>query len=50
MDIYSSSEEAYQALGFIENAPEIADKIKNSHSAYEAKMIAYENKNKRIKN
>lgn len=42
--LYSSCEEAYQALGFIESAPEIAEKIKNSHSAHEAQKIAYENK------
>ena len=48
--LYSSVEEAYQALGFIESAPEIADKIKNSHSAHEAQKIAYENKDKRQKN
>ena len=45
--LYSSNEEAYQALGFIESAPEIADKIKNSHSAHEAQKIAYENRDKR---
>ncbi len=48
--LYSSVEEAYQALGFIESAPEIADKIKNSHSAHEAQKIAYENKDKRQEN
>lgn len=45
--VYSSSEEAYQALGFIETAPEIAELIKESHSAHEAQKIAYANKDKR---
>lgn len=45
--LYSSVEEAYQALGFIESAPEVAEQIKNSYSAHEAQKIAYENKAKR---
>lgn len=48
--LYSSNEEAYQALGFIETAPEIAEQIKNSHSAHEAQKIAYANRDKRAKN
>lgn len=32
---YSSVEDAYQVLGFIESAPEIANQIKKSHSAHE---------------
>ena len=44
--LYSSNEEAYQALGFIESAPEIADQIKKSHSAHEAQKIAYANRDK----
>ena len=47
--LYSSVEEAYQTLGFVESAPEIAAKIKQSHSAHEAQKIAYENKDKRQK-
>ena len=48
--LYSSVEEAYQALGFAESAPEIAEKIKNSYSAHEAQKIAYANKEKRQEN
>lgn len=48
--LYSSVEEAYQTLGFVESAPEIAEKIRKSHSAHEAQKIAYENKDKRQKN
>ena len=47
--LYSSLEEAYQALGFIESAPEIAEQIKKSNSAHEAQKIAYVNKEKRRK-
>lgn len=47
--LYASNEEAYQALGFIESAPDIADQIKKSHSAHEAQKIAYANRNKRRK-
>lgn len=47
--LYSSNEEAYQTLGFIESAPEIAEQIKRSHSAHEAQKIAYANKDKRRK-
>lgn len=47
--LYSSSEEAYQTLGFLENAPEIAEQIKKSHSAHEAQKIAYANRDKRRK-
>jgi N-glycosidase YbiA len=44
--LYSSLEEAYQTIGFLESAPEIANEIKNSHSAHEAQKIAYLNKDK----
>ena len=44
--LYSSLEEAYQTIGFLESAPEISEQIKNSHSAHEAQKIAYENKDK----
>lgn len=47
--LYSSVEEAYQALGFVDSAPEIASQIKNSFSAHEAQKIAYANKDKRRK-
>lgn len=39
--LYSSVEEAYQAQGFIDSAPEIAEKIMKSGSAHEAKLIAH---------
>lgn len=42
--LYSSLEEAYQTIGFLKSAPEIAQKIKNSHSAHEAQKLAYENR------
>lgn len=48
--LYSSLEEAYQSLGFVSSAPEIAEKIKRSHSAHEAQKIAYDNKDKRQSN
>lgn len=44
--LYSSLEEAYQTIGFLESAPEIAEQIKNSNSAHEAQKIAYLNKDK----
>lgn len=47
--LYSSVEEAYQTLGFVDSSPEIAEKIKNSFSAHEAQKIAYANKEKRRK-
>lgn len=47
--LYSSNEEAYQTIGFLESAEDIAQQIKNSHSAHEAQKIAYENKDKRRK-
>lgn len=47
--LYSSVEEAYQTLGFIESCPEVAERIKNSYSAHEAQKIAYANKDKRQK-
>lgn len=47
--LYSSVEEAYQTIGFLESAPEIADMIKNSNSAHEAQKIAYANKHLRRK-
>ena len=48
--LYASLEEAYQTLGFVESDPEIAEKIKNSHSAHEAQKIAYANRDKRQEN
>lgn len=44
--LYSSVEEAYQALGFKEVAPEIYDEIIHCHSAHEAQKIAYANRDK----
>lgn len=38
--LYSSSEEAFQANLFIRKYPDIADKIKKSHSAHEAQKIS----------
>ena len=45
--LYSSVEEAYQTLGFITAAPDVAERIKASASAYEAKQIAHENMERR---
>ena len=47
--LYSSVEEAYQALGFKESAPDIYKEIINCYSAHEAQKIAYANKDKRRK-
>jgi len=47
--LYSSLEEAYQASKFLEAAPDIALMIKNSYSAYEAKTIASDNRDKQRK-
>lgn len=44
--LYSTLEEAYQAIGFKESAPEIYDEIIKSYSAHEAQKIAYKNKDK----
>lgn len=44
---YSTVEEAYQALGFIDTAPEIAKAIIDSGSAHDAQRIAHENAEKR---
>lgn len=41
--LYSSLEEAYQTIGFLESAPEVAEKIKHSYSAHEAQKLAIEN-------
>lgn len=43
---YQTVEHAYQSLGFILSAPEIAEQIKKSYSAHEAQKIAYENMDK----
>lgn len=48
--LYSSVEEAYQALGFKDSAPEIYNEIINCHSAHEAQKIAYANRDKRDSN
>lgn len=47
--LYSSVEEAYQALGFKESAPKIYEEIIHSHSAHDAQKIAYSNKDKQRK-
>ena len=47
--LYSSVEEAYQALGFKESAPDIYQEIIGCYSAHEAQKIAYANKDKRRK-
>ena len=39
--LYSSAEEAFQANLFINEYPEIAEEIKNSHSAHEAQKIRF---------
>ena len=44
--LYASLEEAYQTAKFLKSAPEIAEKIKHSHSAHEAQKIAFANKDK----
>ena len=44
--LYASLEEAYQTAKFLKSAPEIAEKIKKSHSAHEAQKIAFANKDK----
>lgn len=48
--LYSSLEEAYQTIGFLKTAPEIAMQIKNSHSAHEAQKLACLNKDKQDSN
>ena len=47
--LYSSLEEAYQASKFLEADPDIAFMIQNSYSAYEAKTIASNNRDKQRK-
>lgn len=44
---YSCVEEAYQAQGFLQTAPEIADLIIHSASAHEAKQIAHDHMERR---
>ena len=44
--LYASLEEAFQSALFLPEYPEIADKIKNSHSAHEAQKIMIENASK----
>ena len=44
--LYSSAEEAFQANLFIDDYPEIAEEIKNSHSAHEAQKIRFKYENK----
>lgn len=47
--IYKTAEHAFQTIKFLENAPEIAEKIKNSFSPFEARNIAHANKSLRRK-
>ena len=44
--LYASAEEAFQANLFIKDYPEIADMIKNSHSAHEAQKIRFKYEDK----
>ena len=44
--LYSTAEEAFQANLFIKDYPEIAEKIKKSHSAHEAQKIRLLNEDK----
>lgn len=44
--LYSTAEEAFQANLFIKDYPEIAEKIKKSHSAHEAQKIRFLNEDK----
>ena len=46
-NLYSSVEEAYQTLGFIDTAPEVVEAIMNSGSAIDAKEIAHRHIEKR---
>jgi ribA/ribD-fused uncharacterized protein len=48
--VWPTSEHAYQAAGFFKVAPDLVEKIKKARSAHDAQKIAYENKDKRIKN
>ena len=38
---YKTVEHAFQTIKFLDSAPEIADKIKNSNSPFEARELAY---------
>ena len=44
--LYASLEEAYQTNLFLPDYPDIAEKIKHSHSAHEAQKIMFENADK----
>lgn len=44
--LYSSAEEAFQANLFIDDYPEIAEEIKNSHSAHESQKIRFKYEDK----
>ena len=48
--LYCTVEHAYQAIKFLETAPEIAEQITNCYSAHDAQKIAYANKDKQCKN
>ena len=48
--LYSSIEEAYQTSKFVDTAPDIAEKIKQSFSAHEAQKIAFANRDKQNPN
>lgn len=47
--LYCTVEHAYQAIKFLETAPEIAKQITECYSAHEAQKIAYANKDKQRK-
>ena len=44
--LYASLEEAFQSALFLPDYPEIANKIRKSHSAHEAQKIMFENEDK----
>ena len=44
--LYASLEEAFQSALFLPDYPEIANKIRKSHSAHEAQKIMFENQDK----
>ena len=47
--LYPTVEHAYQAIKFLESAPEIAKEITECYSAHDAQKIAYANKDKQRK-
>lgn len=47
--LYCTVEHAYQAIKFLQTAPEIAQQITDCYSAHDAQKIAYANKDKQRK-